>query len=106
MHNDNFDVEKRNKFLVLGFLEFAIIFTLMVAFFPWSLLFCVLFLGMEDTKLLVVALLHDIMPYCAELITDIMRFWPSSAMNWSDHSLPSTSRAGTIIPPLPSSFRP
>jgi len=43
----------------LGFWELGIISTLMVAFFPWSLLFCVVFYGLEETKLLIVALLHD-----------------------------------------------
>ena len=51
--------EESNPYLTKGFFEFAIIATLMVAFFPWSLLFCLFFLGMENTKLLVVALLHD-----------------------------------------------
>ena len=32
--------------------------TLMVAFFPWSLLFCVIFYGFEETKF-IVALVHD-----------------------------------------------
>ena len=48
-----------NPYLLLGFWEFAIISTLMTLFFPWSLLFCLFFYGMEATKLLVQALLHD-----------------------------------------------
>lgn len=48
-----------NRFLVMDFWEFAIISTLMIAFFPWSLLFCLFVYGMEETKLLVLALLHD-----------------------------------------------
>ena len=52
-----FDVE--NRFLLMGFWEFGIIATLVVAFFPWSLLFSLFFLGMEGTKLLIAALLHD-----------------------------------------------
>ncbi|MEY3943982.1 MAG: hypothetical protein RLZZ133_1672 [Pseudomonadota bacterium] len=48
-----------NRFLVMDFWEFAIISTLMIVFFPWSLLFCVFVYGMADTKLIVIALLHD-----------------------------------------------
>ena len=48
-----------NRFLVMGFWEFAIIATLFVVFFPWSLLFSLFFLGMEGTKQLIFALIHD-----------------------------------------------
>lgn len=50
-----------NPFLIMGFWEFTIIATLMTVFFPWSLLFCVLFYGIDYTKLLVIALFHDFM---------------------------------------------
>jgi hypothetical protein len=53
------NLANENPFLIMGFLEFAIISTLMVAFFPWSLLFCLFFYGMDFTKLLIAALLHD-----------------------------------------------
>ena len=53
------DTQEENKFLILGFWEFAILSTLMTVFFPWSLLFCVVFLGLQETKLIVIALLHD-----------------------------------------------
>ena len=48
-----------NQYLLLGFWEFAILSTLMVVFFPWSLLFCLLFFGLNETKLIILALLHD-----------------------------------------------
>ena len=48
-----------NRFLLLDFWEFAIISTLVVVFFPWSLLFSVVVYGLETTKLLIFALLHD-----------------------------------------------
>ena len=51
--------KSENPYLMLGFFEFAILSTLMVVFFPWSLLFCVIFFGIEATKLIVIALLHD-----------------------------------------------
>ena len=43
----------------MGFWEFAILSALMVVFFPWSLLFCWLFFGMDTTVAIVVALIHD-----------------------------------------------
>ena len=49
----------QNPYLIMGFWKFAILCTLMVIFFPWSLLFCVIFYGLEDTKLILKALLHD-----------------------------------------------
>jgi hypothetical protein len=51
------DVE--NKYMILPFWDFAILSTLMLAFFPWSLLFCVIFYGIEETKYIVLALFHD-----------------------------------------------
>ena len=54
------NIEKNeNPYLLLGFWEFAIMSTLMVVFFPWSLLFCVLFYGLTDTKYIILALIHD-----------------------------------------------
>ena len=51
--------QTENKYLLLGFWEFAILSTLVVVFFPWSLLFSLVFTGMDSTKLLIFALLHD-----------------------------------------------
>ncbi len=51
--------ESKNSKLILGFWEMGIIGTLMVVFFPWSLLFCVLVYGMDSTKELIFALIHD-----------------------------------------------
>ena len=46
--------------LILGFWEMGIIGTLMVVFFPWSLLFCVLVYGLEDKKVLVIVIVQDV----------------------------------------------
>jgi len=51
--------QQDNKYLLLDFWEFAIISTLVVVFFPWSLLFSVIVFGLASTKLLIFALLHD-----------------------------------------------
>lgn len=48
-----------NPYLLMDFWEFAIMSTLMVALFPWSLLFCVIFYGLTETKYIILALLHD-----------------------------------------------
>jgi hypothetical protein len=53
------DDHVENKFLILGFWEFAILSTLMTVFFPWSLLFCVVCYGLQETKLIIIALFHD-----------------------------------------------
>ena len=57
--NENKKNSSENPYLLLGFWNFAIISTLVVAFFPFSLLFCVIFYGLEQTKFLIAALLHD-----------------------------------------------
>jgi hypothetical protein len=51
--------EPENPYLVMDFWHFAIVSTLMVVFFPWSLLFCVFVYGLEETKFICLALLHD-----------------------------------------------
>jgi len=68
---NNTDQEVENRFLALGFFEFAIISTLMIAFFPLSLLFCLLFYGLQDTTLLVKALLHDFLKTIGAIITGL-----------------------------------
>ena len=50
---------ENNKFLMLPFWEFAVLSALMVVFFPWSLICCLIFRGIKDTSLLVAALFHD-----------------------------------------------
>jgi hypothetical protein len=53
--------ENENRFLIMGFWEFAIISTLMTVFFPWSLLYCVVVYGLQETKFLIIALFHDVL---------------------------------------------
>ena len=54
-----YEGKSANPYLIMDFWHFSIISTLMAVFFPWSLLFCVVFYGLEDTKLLCLAMLHD-----------------------------------------------
>ena len=65
-------MEKENPYLLLDFWEFVILSTLMVAFFPWSLLFCLFFYGMEDTKLIMAALIHDAIKTALALLSGIV----------------------------------
>ena len=51
--------EAENPYLIMGFWEFAIMSALMVALFPWSLLFCIIFYGLTETKYIIQALIHD-----------------------------------------------
>ena len=51
--------ERENAYLNMDFWEFAIMSALMMVFFPWSLLFCVIFYGLTETKYIVLALIHD-----------------------------------------------
>ena len=56
-----YKTEKKNEnpYLLMGFWEFSIMSTLMVVFFPWSLLLCVFFHGLTGTKYIVQALIYD-----------------------------------------------
>ena len=71
-NEDNANQEVENRFLALGFIEFTIISTLMIAFFPLSLLFCLLVYGLQDTTLLVKALLHDFLKTIGAIITGLL----------------------------------
>jgi len=53
------DEPEKEPRLILGFWEMGIIGTLMVVFFPWSLLFCFFMYGLDFTKTLVIVLVHD-----------------------------------------------
>ena len=70
-NENNINQEIENRFLALGFFEFAIISMLMIAFFPLSLLFCLVFYGLQETALLVKALLHDFLKTIVAIITGL-----------------------------------
>ncbi len=52
--------QTENRYLIMGFWEFSIISTLMIVFFPWSLLYCVIVHGLKDTKYILIAMTHDL----------------------------------------------
>ena len=49
-----------NPYNKLSFFKFLLLSTAMILFFPWSILFCLIFLGVEQTKLIFLALIEDI----------------------------------------------
>jgi hypothetical protein len=49
-----------NPYNKLSFFKFLLLSTAMILFFPWSILFCLVFLGVEQTKLIFLALVEDI----------------------------------------------
>ena len=48
-----------NPYLKLKFWEFLALSTVMVLFFPWSILVCLALYGIDETKLIVLALIED-----------------------------------------------
>ena len=64
--------EDINPYLIMGFWDFAITATLMTVFFPWSLLFCVVFYGFQNTKFLIIALLHDLLKTVLAILAVIL----------------------------------
>jgi len=55
-----------------GFWKLAIIVTLMVAFFPWSLLFCLLAYGMDETIYLFKAIISDLVVVVVGLVLGLV----------------------------------
>ncbi len=51
---------KENPYLKLNFFKFLLLSTAMILFFPWSILLCLIVLGFEKTKLILLALVEDI----------------------------------------------
>ena len=50
---------KSNPYLKLNFWEFLALSTVMLLFFPWSILVCLALYGIEETKLIVLAVIED-----------------------------------------------
>ena len=48
-----------NPYLKLNFWEFLALSTVMLLFFPWSILVCLALYGIEETKLIVLAVIED-----------------------------------------------
>ena len=48
-----------NPYLKLNFWEFLALSTVMLLFFPWSILICLALYGIDETKLIVLAVIED-----------------------------------------------
>jgi hypothetical protein len=48
-----------NPYLKLNFWEFLALSTVMLLFFPWSILVCLALYGIDETKLIVLAVIED-----------------------------------------------
>lgn len=77
-----------NPYLELSFWRFSLLATVVIAFFPWSLLANLLFKGLADTRLLISALLQDYLQTLLVLVVvftflliglviTFFYFWPS-----------------------------
>ena len=63
-YSDKYALEQEKN----SFWELVVKTTLIVAFFPWSLLFCVYFLGMNETIYLYKAVIRDLAVLAVALI--------------------------------------
>ena len=69
---NKYDEENSLKTGTDNFWELAIKTTLIVAFFPWSLLFCIWFYGMDETIYLYKAILRDMLVVVVGLFLGII----------------------------------
>lgn len=60
-----------NDIYFKDFWTFAITSTLMIVFFPWSLLICVIFFGMDNTKIILKAMFNDVFRTLIAVLTII-----------------------------------
>jgi hypothetical protein len=51
--------KKSNRFSEMSFWRFAIVTFLVTAFFPWYLILNTIHMGLEDTKMLLIAMVKD-----------------------------------------------
>ena len=61
-----------NPYLKFGFWKFLVLSTVMVVFFPWSILFCLIILGIEETKLIIFALIEDFIKTFIAIVLGIL----------------------------------
>ena len=69
---NKYDEENSLKTGTDNFWELAIKTTLIVAFFPWSLLFCVWFLGMDETIYLYKEIIKDLAVLVVALVLGLV----------------------------------
>ena len=60
-----------NPYLKLNFWEFLALSTVMLLFFPWSILVCLALYGIDETKLIVLAVIEDFAKTLLMVITAV-----------------------------------
>ena len=74
-----------NPYLKLNFWEFLALSTVMLLFFPWSILVCLALYGIDETKLIVLAVIEDfaktLLMVIAAVATIVIEFIPDSIVD-------------------------
>ena len=61
MENEIKSIQEKNRFKEMGFIKFWFFSTLFFLTFPLSIIFCLVFLGLYETKQFVIVLIKDYM---------------------------------------------
>ena len=61
MENEIKSIQEKNRFKEMGFIKFLFFSTLFFLTFPLSIIFCLVFLGLYETKQFVIVLIKDYM---------------------------------------------
>ena len=81
MENENKSIQEKNRFKEMGFIKFWFFSTLFFLTFPLSIIFCLVFFGLYETKQFVTVLVKDYMQtmfiifiLCLSIITFIIYY--------------------------------
>ena len=81
MENEIKSIQEKNRFKEMGFIKFWFFSTLFFLTFPLSIIFCLVFFGLHETKQLVTFLVKDYMQtmfiifiLCLSIITFIIYY--------------------------------
>ena len=81
MENENKSIQEKNRFKEMGFIKFWFFSTLFFLTFPLSIIFCLVFLGLYETKQFMTFLVKDYMQtmfiifiLCLSIITFIIYY--------------------------------
>ena len=61
MENEIKSIQEKNRFKEMGFIKFWFFSTLFFLTFPLSIIFCLVFFGLHETKQFVIVLVRDYM---------------------------------------------
>ena len=61
MENEIKSIKEKNRFKEMGFIKFLLFSTLFFLTFPLSIIFCLVFFGLYETKQFVIVLVKDYM---------------------------------------------